>query len=103
MHQLSGWPTISVTPSYILPQPDPFLSGNYRLLFQIRYRFIELPTVQLELGGTDRCMHPAWAVERVVVGSSKRMLPGGAVLGCELEDTGRDLRWISLSGQTEPA
>lgn len=102
-HQLSGWPTISLTPSYILPQPDPFLPGNYRLLFQIRYRFVEFPAVQLQLGGTDCCVHPAWAMECVAVGSSRRMLPGGGVLGCELEATGRDLRSISLSGQTEPA
>jgi len=38
-----GWVTTRLTLSYILPQQDPFLSGNYRLLFQIRYRFIEFP------------------------------------------------------------
>lgn len=96
-HQSSEWLKTHLTLSYILPHQDPFLSGNYRLLFQIRHRFIEFPAVQLRFSRRDDYGRAAWMMELIALGSRRKMLQRDGVFffGGDLEYMGKNLTVVT--------
>lgn len=90
-HQLE-WLKIHLTLSCILPQQDPFLSGNYRLLFQIRHRFIEFPAVQLQFSRRNDYGQAAWMMEPIALGGC---CSGMGCFGGNLEYIGKNLSVVT--------